>query len=113
MNRRSFLSGSAAAGLAVYARAADPAASVFIELRRIQLRNSADNQRQRNTEFLREQLAACQRAGAAATGAWASSIAPSGPFLLTLIAYPSMEAIAQIHAKVDADAAYRKAADAF
>jgi len=113
VNRRSFLTTSAAAGLGAVARAADAPKSTYIELRRIQLRNSPDNQRQRNTEFLREQLAAFQRAGASMTGAWASSVAPNGPFLLTLIAYPSFAAIEQVFAKVGGDALYQKAAETF
>jgi hypothetical protein len=111
VNRRSFLTAAAIASTARVAAAAP--ANAFLELRRIQLRNSPDNQRQRHNEFLREQLAAFQRAGASGTGAWASSIAPNGPFLLTLIGYPSFASIEQIYAKVAADAAYRKAADAF
>jgi hypothetical protein len=113
VNRRSFLFITTAAGFAAPLRAADTPTSTFLELRRIQLRNSPDNQRQRHNEFLREHLAGFQRAGATATGAWASSIAPNGPFLLTLVAYPSFSAIEQIFAKVAADSAYQKAADAF
>lgn len=113
MKRRSFLTSSAAAGLAANAQAADAPKSAYIEWRRIQLRNSPDNQRQRTTEFLKEQLAAFQRAGASLTGAWASSVAPNGPFLLTLIAYPSFSAIEQVVGKVAVDAAYQKAAETF
>ncbi|HXK07535.1 MAG TPA: NIPSNAP family protein [Verrucomicrobiae bacterium] len=111
MNRRAFL--SSGAGAAILAGAADAPKNAIIELRRIQLRNSPDNQRQRNAEFLREQLAAFQRGGAGPTGAWASSIAPAGPFLLTLVSYPSFGAIEQIHAKLAGDGAYQKALDAF
>jgi hypothetical protein len=113
MNRRTLLSSAGATALAIGAQAADAPKNAIIELRRIQLRNSPDNQRQRNTEFLREQLAAFQRAGAGPTGAWTTSIAPNGPFLLTLVSYPSFAAIEQVHAKLAADAAYQKAADAF
>lgn len=113
VNRRSFLTASTAAGLTTTLRAADAPKNAFLEFRRIQLRNSPDNQRQRHNEFLREQLAAFQRAGATVTGAWASSIASNGPFLLTLIAYPSFAAIEQVVTAVAADAAYQKAADAF
>jgi hypothetical protein len=113
MNRRTFLSSTGAATLATRAYAADTSKNAILELRRIQLRNSPDNQRQRNTDFLREQLAAFQRAGAGPTGAWATSIAPNGPFLLTLVAYPSFAAIEQVHAKLAADSAYQKAVDVF
>jgi hypothetical protein len=110
MKRRTFLS---AAGMALGASTAEAPKNAILELRRIQLRNSADNQRQRNTDFLREQLAAFQRAGAGPTGAWASSIAPHTPFLLTLVSYPSFGAIEGVHAKLAADAAYQKAVDSF
>jgi hypothetical protein len=112
MTRRKLFPAAAAAAAAVNA-AADPATNAIIELRRFQLRNSADNQRQRNTEFLREQAAAFQRAGAGPCGAFAGTIAPGTPFLLTLTAYASFAAIEQVQAKLVADAAYQKALDAF
>ena len=111
MNRRNFLAASGLAAATGFA--ADASKGVIIELRRIQLRNSPDNQRQRNTDFLREQLAAFQRAGAGPTGAWASSIAPNTPFLLTLVSYPSFGAIESVSAKLAADPIYQKALDAF
>src|SRR5689334_18421960 len=113
MNRRNFFLTSASAAIAGSARAADPAATAIIELRRIQLRNSPDNQRQRNNEFLREQSAALARASAGPVGAFSSTIAPNGPFLLTLVSYPSFAAIEQVQSKLAADAAYQKALDTF
>ena len=110
MNRRSLL---ASAAVLATASAAEAPKNAILELRRIQLRNSPDNQRQRNTDFLREQLAAFQRAGAGPTGAWASSIASNTPFLLTLVSYPSFAAIEEVHGKLAADAAYQKAIDGF
>jgi hypothetical protein len=113
MTRRSFFSTSAAAAAACGARAADAPRNAIIELRRIQLRNSPDNQRQRHNDFLREQSSALGRAGAGPVGAFSSNIAPNGPFLLTLVAYPSFAAIEQVQSKLAADAAYQKAFDAF
>ena len=113
MNRRNFFFTSAAAAIAHSARAADPAGTAIIELRRIQLRNSPDNQRQRNNEFLREQAAALGRAGAGPVGAFSSTIAPNGPFLLTLAAYPTLAAMEQVQSKLAADAVYQKALDTF
>jgi hypothetical protein len=53
MTRRAFLPAAAASTLAAgNAAAADAAKNVILELRRIQLRNNADNQRQRNNDFL-------------------------------------------------------------
>lgn len=108
MTRRNFVPAAFAASAAT-ASAADEAKPVFIEFRRIQLRNSADNQRQRTTEFLRQQSAALVRAGAGPNGAFASSIAPHGPFLLTLTTYPSAAAIEEVAGKLAADAEYQRA----
>jgi hypothetical protein len=112
MTRRAFVP-SAAAGLAATAAAADPSKNVVIELRRYQLRNSGDNQRQRTTDFTRQYADALQRAGAVPFGAFASSIAPNGPFLLTLNTYPSLAAMESVNAKLAADAVYQKALDAY
>src|SRR5215469_14764971 len=57
MTRRKMLPTAAAAALAGSAAAADPPKNAIIELRRFQLRNSPDNQRQRNTDFLRQRAA--------------------------------------------------------
>jgi hypothetical protein len=95
------------------AAAADAAQSVILELRRIQLRNSPDNQRQRNNEFLKQQVAAFDRAGAGPTGVFSSNIASDGPFLLVLSSYPSLSGMEQVQAKLAADAEYQKALDAY
>src|SRR5437016_2693159 len=108
MTRRAFLPAAAGTLAAGNAAAADAAKNVLIELRRIQLRNSPDNQRQRNNDFLKQQLAALQRAGAGPTGAFASSIAPDGPFLLVLATFAGATAMEQAYAKLDADAEYQK-----
>jgi len=64
MTRRAFLPAAASAVAAGNAAAADAAKNVILELRRIQLRNGADNQRQRNNDYLKLQVAALGRAGA-------------------------------------------------
>jgi hypothetical protein len=112
MNRRVFLSAASAVGLATRAQGA-AAPPAVIEFRRIQLRNSPDNQRQRNSDFLKEQTAALGRAGAGPVGVFSSTIAPNGPFLLTLVAYPSLAAMEQVQSKLAADTAYQKALDTF
>ena len=53
MTRRVFLPSAALAVAAGNAVAADAAKNAILELRRIQLRNGPDNQRQRNNDFLR------------------------------------------------------------
>lgn len=113
MTRRKFIpaaAGAAAAG----SLAADRPGNAIIELRRIQLRNSPDNQRQRVTEFLdKHALPAYQKAGAGPAGFFVSSIAPDGPFLLTLVSYPSLAAMEQTRDRIAADAVYQKALESF
>src|ERR1035441_9228057 len=113
MTRRAFLPAAASTLAAGNAAAADAAKSVILELRRIQLRNSPDNQRQRNNDFLKQQVAALERAGAGPTGFFSNNIAPDGPFLLLLASYASLSAMEQVQAKLAADAEYQKALDAY
>jgi hypothetical protein len=111
MTRRAFVPAAFAA--TSVSSAADTPKPMLIEVCRYQLRNSADNQRQRTTEFLRQQTAALQRAGAGGVGAFASSIAPHTPFLLTIASYSSFAAMEDVLAKLGADGEYRKALEAF
>src|ERR1039457_7305166 len=90
MTRRTFLPTATSVMAAGNAAAADAAKSVILELRRIQLRNSPDNQRQRNNDFLKQQVAAFDRAGAGPTGVFSSNIASDGPFLLVPCSYASL-----------------------
>jgi NIPSNAP len=113
MTRRAIVSGASAALAANAVPPADAVRPVLIELRRIQLRNSADNQRQRTTDFTRQQAAALGRAGAGPVGVFASSIGPNTPFLLTIVSYASFAAMEQVLAKLADDAEYRKVLDAF
>src|ERR1019366_9671006 len=113
MTRRTFLPTAASVMAAGNAAAADAAKSVVLELRRIQLRNSPDSQRQRNNDFLKQQVAALQRAGAGPTGVFSSTIASDGPFLLVLASYSSLSAMEQVQGKLAADTEYQKALDAY
>ncbi len=113
MTRRVFLPSAALAVAAGNAVAADAAKNAILELRRIQLRNGPDNQRQRNNDFLKQQVAALQRAGAGPTGVFSSNIAPDGPFLLMLASYASLSAMEQVTAKLAADSEYQKALDVY
>jgi hypothetical protein len=108
MTRRAFVPATFAAA-ATTASAADAPKPAYLELRRYQLRNSADNQRQRTTEFLRQQTAALVRAGAGPIGAFGSSIGPNTPFLLTLVSYPTTAAIEEVATKLAADGEYQRA----
>jgi hypothetical protein len=113
MTRRAFLPAAGAGVAAGYAAAADAARNAILELRRIQLRNSGDNQRQRNTDFLKLQVAAFQRAGVGPVGVFANTMAPDGPFLLVLVSYPSLAGMEQAQAKLAGDGEYQKALDAY
>jgi len=113
MTRRSFLPVAGAVLATHPADGADPPKPMIIEFRRIQLRNSAENQRQRSTDFTRVQAAALQRAGATITGAFASSIAPSGPFLIVLSAYPTLAAWGESAGKLAMDSEYQKALEGY
>jgi hypothetical protein len=108
MTRRAFVPASLAVA-ATTASAADTPKPGYIELRHYQLRNSADNQRQRTTDFLRQQAAAFERAGAGPVGAFASSVGPNTPFLLTVVAYPNASAIEEVAGKLASDTAYQQA----
>src|SRR4051794_24434775 len=113
MTRRAFARATASVAAASIALAADAHKPVLIEFRRYQLRNSADNQRTRTTEFLRQHAAAMSRAGAGPAGAFASSIAPNTPFLITIASHASMVAFEETAGKLALDAEYQKALDAF
>jgi hypothetical protein len=95
------------------AAAADAPKGAVVEFRRYQLRNSADNQRQRTSDFLKQQVAAYQRAGVGPVGVFASTIAPDSPFLLVVVSYPSLAGMEQAQGKLAADAEYQKAVDAY
>ncbi len=112
MTRRAFLP-AAASVAAASAAAADAPKGAILEFRRYQLRNSGDNQRQRTTDLLKQQVAAYQRAGVGPVGVFASTIAPDGPFLLVLVSYPTLAGMEQAQAKLAADAEYQKALDAY
>ncbi len=114
MTRRAFIPAAAGSVAAGNAAAAEAGKAAILELRRYQLRNSGDNQRQRTSDFLKQQAAALQRAGAGPVGVFGTTIAPDGPFLLVLAEL----SIARGHrtgaaGMLAADAEYQKAVDAY
>src|SRR3954452_10559257 len=111
MTRRAFI--PAAALAAGPMGAADAAKPAILELRRYQLRNSADNQRQRTSDFLKQQVSAYQRAGVGPVGAFGSTIAPDTPFLLLLVSHASLGAMEEAQARLSADGEYQKALGAY
>ena len=113
MTRRQFLP-SAAAALGSGGQAAEPSSRALIELSYYKLRNSADNQRQRLSQFLEHSYApAIRRAGAGTMGAFVNSIGVEGPFLLLVTQYPSLAGYEQTRNKLTADGQFAKALDAF
>jgi hypothetical protein len=112
MTRRKIISTAAAAGVAAQAQA--PAARHYIAMRKLFLRNGADNQVAKLTEFLEKSaLPAVQRSGAAAAGFFASQLAPDSPFILALSSYPTMAAYEAAQAKISVDNAYQTALKAY
>ena len=113
MTRRRFVPAVAGAALASSAGAANTEHSI-IELRRFDLRNTVDNQKQRTTEFLEHTaLPALRRAGMGPVGFFANTIAPDGPFLIQLLSFPSFGAMGELVHKLENDSEYRKGLIAF
>lgn len=93
--------------------AAAPVQRSIIELRYLKMRNSADGQMQRTTEFLRSAVPAIKRAGIGPVGFFASVIAEDSPFLLSLATFPSMAAMEIARQKEAADKEYVEARDKY
>jgi hypothetical protein len=113
MTRRAFFPAAAAVG-SMGAGAAAPASRATIEISYYKLRNGADNQRQRLSEFLeRSVVPTLKKAGAGPIGVFANSIGAEGPFLMTVIQYPSMGGYEQVRDKLGADEEFGKALEVF
>jgi len=113
MTRRKIIS-TAAAGFAAQSPAQSPAARHYIVMRKLFLRNSADNQVAKLTEFLEKvAMPAVQRSGAATVGFFASQLAPDSPFILALSSYPTLAAYEAAQAKLSADSVYQNALKAY
>jgi NIPSNAP len=112
MTRRKFVPALAAGGAAL-SSAQSKAPSIY-EIRTIHLRNTADNQRSRLTDFLQHAaVPAFARAGIEPCAYFASMIAEETPFITTIASYPSLAAMEQQRAKLSADADYKKALTAY
>ncbi len=113
MTRRQFLP-SAAAAMDMAGQSGEAPSRSIIELSYYKLRNSADNQRQRLSQFVeRSYVPAFRRAGGNTLGVFANSIGADGPFLLLVSQYPSLAGYEQIRGKLLADGEFSKALDAF
>ncbi len=101
-------SGLAAAGASSVSAA--PASKSILELRFIRLRNNADNQRARISDFLKSAaLPAAQRIGVGPVGLFSGAIGLEGPVIVTLMSFPSLAAYEQAGQKLAADKQYAQA----
>lgn len=106
--------GTAAGMTLLDSNAATAAKRSIIELRYIRMRNTAENQMQRTSDFLKSSaVPALKRAGVGPLGFFASVIAPESPFVLALAAFPDMAAMEAAREKEAADREYLRGRDAF
>ncbi len=85
---------------------------MILELRKIQLRNTTDNQRGRATDFIGKVYApALTHAGAVNVGLFSPIVAADSPFILTLAAYASLDSFDQVQTKLWGDEAFLKEAE--
>jgi len=99
------------------AQAAQPAAQPnresarsFLELKTWYLHNSGEAQAGRVSEYLQTGLfPALTRAGAKPVAAFSNLIGPDGPYIVTIVQYPSLAAMEATLAKVAGDEAHEKA----
>lgn len=82
----------------------------FLEIKTWQLHNSQEDQARRLSEYLdRGLFPALNRAGAKPVGAFANLIGDGGPYIVSIVQYPSMGAIQETLAKLQTDAVYQAA----
>lgn len=114
MNRRTFL--STASGVVLSAPLVNAAPAVtrsIIELRYMRMRNTAENQMQRTTNFLRSAVPALKRAGIGPLGFFASVIGEESPFILAMATFPSMSAMDASRTREAEDKEYIQLRDAY
>jgi hypothetical protein len=116
MDRRQLITGAAALTtlMTTQAHSAEPTPAstrTFLEIKTYRLHNSDEAQSKRVSDYLETGLfPALTRAGSAKpVAALANLIGPDGPYLVTLIQYPSLEALQATLTKLAADPAHDKA----
>jgi hypothetical protein len=113
MKRRDFTT-VAGAMLAAPLAAQNTTQPAILEIRRITMRTTQENQMQRTSDYLAKgAMPALQRAGAGPLGFFGSVIAEESPFIVTLTQFPSVAAWEAMRAKQSADPEYRSARDAY
>ena len=91
-------------------RSDDKTTRTFLELKTWRLHNSEEDQAKRVSEYLESGLfPALTRAGAKPVAALSNLIGPDGPYMFTIVQYPSLAAMQDALAKIAADEAYEKA----
>lgn len=109
MTRRQLLTAAPAAGLTRAAMQTTPPARHYLELTFYWCRNSADNQTSRITDFLKDAMApAAEKAGVAGHGYFGNLIAPDGPFVASLMGFPTLASIEELKRKIFSDAGVQK-----
>ena len=114
MTRRHALAVASAAGLSSTAMQAQKfPPQNFIEITYYWCRNSADGQMQRITDFLKDFMApAADKAGVKGHGYFGQLVAPKGPFVMSLMGFPSFAGILDVKRKMFSDPALAKAVEA-
>lgn len=114
MTRRKLVTAAGGVALASASASAAESKPVILQLTKLRLRNSADNQRARCTDFFgKTLLPAFQRAGFGPVGFFSSLVGPDTPYLLVVGSFASLAAIETDTAKLMADSEYRKGLEAF
>ncbi len=111
MKRRSFVTASAAAGLAAGAPATAPG-SWFFHLIYFYMRTGS--QVERTTQYLSGVfLPAAKRAGLAPVGFFSPIVGERSPFILSLSAYPSLAAMETVHDRFAEDKEFQNGFDGY
>ena len=114
MTRRKLVTTAGGVALASASASAAESKPMILQLTKLRLRNSPDNQRGRCSEFLGKTfLPAAQRAGIGPVGFFSSLVAPDTPYLLVVAGYASLAALETASAKLMADSEFTKALEAF
>lgn len=109
MKRRSLLATAAAAPSLLAQTTGSAPRPCMIELRWYWLRNGAVNQRSVTGDFLTKAVQpALRRAGAEPVGLFSPTFGDTGPALMMVTSYPSLQGFEETGAKVRADAEYQE-----
>jgi hypothetical protein len=112
MDRRKFITASAAAGLTTAAAAETPSKVSIYSLYYYFMKNGT--QVERTTAYLRDTFApAAKRNGVSTVGFFSPVVGERAPYILSLAAYPSFAAIESVQQKFAEDKDFQKGWDAY